>query len=86
MKTFARITAVLLIIFGILIVLAVIALGLIGAFREVLRLTGTLPPAHGAGLAGLVSLLFFLGYGLLVTGMGQGLYLLAGIASRSHAS
>ncbi len=82
MRTLARITAVILVIVGILIILSTLSLAVIGAFRDALRLEGTLPAGRGVGLAGVLSLLFFLGYGILVMGMGQGLYLLADLASR----
>ncbi len=82
MKTFARIAGALLIVFGLLIVLGSISLGVLGGIRDALRLAGSLPAARGAGLTGLLFLLFFLGYGLLVTGIGEGLFLIADLSAR----
>ncbi len=82
MKTFARITGALLIVFGLLIVLGAISLGVLGGLRDALRLAGALPAGRWAGLTGLLFLLFFLGYGLRVTGMGQGPFLIADLSAR----
>ncbi len=84
MKTFARFTGWILIVFGILIIFGTLTLGFIGGLRDVLRVAGTIPAGRGVGAVGLLSLLLLLGYGLLVRGVGQGLHLLAGIASRPH--
>ncbi len=81
MKTWARITGVLLIVFGLSIVLSAIAFGILGGIRDALQFAGSMPTGRGLGLAGLLLLLFYLGNGLLVTGMGQGLYLLTNPSS-----
>ncbi len=82
MKTFARFTGWILIVFGILIIVVALAFGFIGGLRDLLRVAGTFPAGRGIGPTGLLSLILLLGYGLLVSGVGQGLHLLAGIASR----
>ena len=72
----------ILIVFGLLIIVSSLSTGAIGGLRDLLRVAGTMPVGRGAGVAGLLSILFFLGHGLLVTGLGEGLYLLADLASR----
>ncbi len=86
MKTLARITGVILIVLGILTIVSALALGVVGGVRDALRLAGSLPAARGAGLTAFVVLSVFLGHGVLLAGVGQGLWLLADIASRSHLS
>ena len=69
MKTFARITAVILIIFGILVMLGGLTMGVIGIVRAASRAVGTAPlqpelrVAGGAlfgGLGGLILVIFIL--------------------------
>ncbi len=70
--------------FGPLIILSAVSLGVLGGIRDALRLAGSLPAGRGVGVTGLLLLLFFLGYGLLVTGMGEGLFLLANLTDHPH--
>lgn len=65
----------ILIVFGLLIIVSAFTVGAIGGLRNLLGVAGTVPTGRGAGVAGLLFILFFLGHGLLVTGLGEGLYL-----------
>jgi len=69
-------------VFGLLIVVSSLTIGAIGRLRDLLRVAGTVPPGRGAGVARLPFTLFFLGYGFLVAGLGEGPYLLADFVSR----
>lgn len=83
MKTFARITAIVLIVVGLLVVISAIFAGF-GAAR-----LGGIPrlgaPRFGFAFGLLVGgALFF--QGLTLTALGQGLYLLAEITTTAHDS
>jgi hypothetical protein len=82
MNTIARITAVVLIILGILVMLGGLALGVTGAVRSILGVASAARPLRETGVAGLLLVAYIFTHGLLVTGAGEGLYLLAGIASK----
>ena len=70
MKTFAQITGVILIGFGLLIIVCAVTLGAAGGSRDLLHLAGTLPMGRGAGIAGLLFILLIFGHGLLPTALG----------------
>jgi len=91
MKTMARITAVILIVFGIIVVLSGITLGVIGVVRAGSRALGisTLPPGLRAasgglsgGLGGLFLVVFIFIQGLMICATGEGLYLLAKLTEK----
>ncbi len=84
MKTFARITGVLLVAFGLLTILSALGLGILGGIRDALRLAGIRPVGRGAGIGGLLLLLFFVGQGVLFAGAGQALILLARLAPQTR--
>ncbi len=81
MRSLARITAVFLIAIGVLVLLTTLGLGALGVLRPVLRVAGTGALGRGAGVAGVLSLVFCVGYGLLLMGVGEGLYLTAVLGS-----
>ncbi len=76
MKTLARITGVILIALGLLVIISSLILGVLGGVRDALRLAESLPIARGAGLTGLLLLVFALGHGFLLAGVGEALWLL----------
>jgi hypothetical protein len=92
MKTFARITAVILIIFGILVMLGGLTTGVIGIVRAGSRALGAAPlqPALRAagggllfgGLGGLILVIFIVIQGLMIVATGEGLFLLANLAGK----
>jgi hypothetical protein len=91
MKTLARITAVILIIFGILVMLGGLTLGVIGIVRAGSRALGAAPlqPALRAasgglfgGLGGLILVIFIVIQGLLIVATGEGLFLLANLSEK----
>ena len=91
MKTFARITAVILIIFGILVMLGGLTTGVIGIVRAGSRALGATPlqPAPRAtggglfgGLGGLILVIFIVIQGLMIVATGEGLFLLANLSER----
>ena len=91
MKTFARITAVILIIFGILVMLGGLTLGVIGIARAGSRTLGAAPlqPVLRAvggglfgGLGGLILVIFILIQGLMIVATGEGLFLLANLSEK----
>ena len=84
MKTFARITAIVLIILGILIIFGGLALGVTGVIRSVMTAaTAARPlPVRAGGANGLLLLAFIFVEGLTVTALGEGLFLLAEIARK----
>ena len=91
MKTFARITAVILIIFGILVMLGGLTTGVIGIVRAGSRALGAAPlqPALRAaggglfgGLGGLILVIFIVIQGLMIVATGEGLFLLANLSEK----
>ena len=91
MKTLARITAVILIIFGILVMLGGLTMGIIGIVRAGSRALGAAPlqPALRAasgglfgGLGGLILVIFIVIQGLMIVATGEGLFLLANLSER----
>ena len=91
MKTFARITAVILIIFGILVMLGGLTMGVIGIVRAGSRALGAAPlqPALRAaggglfgGLGGLILVIFIVIQGLMIVATGEGLFLLANLSEK----
>ena len=91
MKTLARITAVILIIFGIIIMLSGVTMGVIGIVRASSHALGaaSAQPAlrfAGAGmlggLGGLILVIFIVIQGFMIIATGEGLYLLANVAEK----
>ena len=82
MKTFARITAIILIISGLLILLGGLALGVTGVIRSVMNVAVAAPPLRAGGANGLLLLAFIFVEGLTVMALGEGLFLLADIAHK----
>jgi len=90
MKTLARITAVILIILGIIIMLSGLTMGVIGMVRAGSRALGAAPIQPGFrvagglanGLGGLILVLFVFIQGLMIIATGEGLYLLANISAK----
>ncbi|MFZ1041092.1 MAG: hypothetical protein WCA79_09915 [Anaerolineales bacterium] len=91
MKTLARITAVILIIFGILVMLGGLTMGVIGIVRAGSRALGAAPlqPALRAaggglfgGLGGLILVIFIVIQGLMIIATGEGLFLLANLSEK----
>ena len=91
MKTFARITAVILIIFGILVMLSGLTMGVIGIVRAGSHALGAAPlqPALRAasgglfgGLGGLILVIFIVIQGLMIVATGEGLFLLANLSEK----
>ena len=92
MKTLARITAVILIIYGILIMLGGLSMGIIGIVRAGSRALGAVPfqpalrAADGglfAGLGGLILVIFIVIQGLMIVATGEGLFLLASLSEKT---
>ena len=91
MKTLARITAVILIIIGILVMLGGLTMGVIGIVRAGSRALGAAPvqPALRAasgglfgGLGGLILVIFIVIQGLMIVATGEGLFLLANLSEK----
>jgi hypothetical protein len=91
MKTLARITAVILIIFGILVMLSGLTMGIIGIVRagsHALSATPIQPGLRAAGgglfggFGGLILVIFVLIQGLMIVATGEGLYLLAKLSEK----
>jgi hypothetical protein len=82
MKTFARITAIVLIVIGILLLFVGVALGVTGVVRSLMNVTTAVSPLRGSGAIGLILLAFIFVEGLTVTAIGEGLFLLADIANK----
>lgn len=89
MKTLARITAVILIIFGILVMLSGLTMGVIGIVRAGSRALGATPIQPGlrvagalSGLGGLILVIFILLQGLMIIATGEGLFLLADLSGK----
>jgi len=95
MKTLARITAVVLIIIGIIIMLSGVTIGVIGLVRAGSRALGTTPLQPGpraagaglfGGLGGLILVIFIVIQGLMIIATGEGLYLLANLSEKTIPS
>ena len=92
MKTLARITAVILIIFGIIVMLSGVTLGIVGIVRAGSRALGATPIQPGirvagaggmlSGLGGLILVIFIVIQGLMIVATGEGLYLLAKLSEK----
>ena len=82
MKTFARITAIVLIVIGILLLFGGVVLGVTGLVRSLMNVTAAVRPVRGSGAIGLILLAFIFVEGLTVTALGEGLFLLADIANK----
>jgi len=91
MKTLARITSVILIIFGILVMLSGLTMGVIGIVHAGSRALGATPLQPGlrlaggglfGGLGGLILVIFILIQGLMIVATGEGLYLLANVTEK----
>ncbi len=85
MKTIARITAIILIVLGILVMLGGIATGIGGALhfgQRALNGSGTAPARTGGLLGGTALAIILFIQGVMVIATGEGLYLLADLASR----
>ncbi len=86
MNTIARITAVILIILGILVMLGGIVTVGLGAIRSGQRAFSAAParPAAGLGvlLTGIGFAIFLFVQGMIVIATGEGLYLLAAVARK----
>jgi hypothetical protein len=82
MKTFARITAIILIITGILILFGGLALGITGSIRFLMNATPAARTLRAGGPIGLITLAFVSIEGLSVSALGEGLYLLADISNK----
>lgn len=82
MKTLARITGVILSVLGLLVIVSALILGVIGGGRDALHIAGSPPVSLRAGATALPLLVLMLGHGVLLAGVGEGLCLLADLASR----
>jgi hypothetical protein len=82
MKTFARITAIIMIITGILILFGGLALGITGTIRFLTNTVAAARPLRTGGAIGLVAIAFVFVEGLSVTALGEGLYLLTDITNK----
>jgi hypothetical protein len=83
MKTFARITAIVLIITGILLLFGGLALGVTGTIRAITNTTATAArPLRAGGSLGLLLIVFIFVEGLTVTALGEGLFLIADVANK----
>ncbi len=86
MNTIARITAISLIILGILVMLGGAATGVIGAVRSGQHALSSASARPAAGLGGLLTgiglAIFLFVQGMLVVATGEGLYLLADLARK----
>ncbi len=90
MNTIARITAIILIILGILVMLGGVATVVVGAVRSGQRTLSAAPARPAAGLGGLLTgiglAIFLFVQGMIVIATGEGLYLLADLARRMPSS
>jgi hypothetical protein len=77
MNTFARITAFILILLGILILIGGLVLGVTGALHALMNTSTAARPLRAGGSIGLIAVVFIFAEGLTVTAIGEGLYLLA---------
>jgi predicted PurR-regulated permease PerM len=83
MITIARITAIVLIILGMLVMLGGVAVGVTGAIHAGLRAANVSSvPMRAGGIGGVLLVVFIFVQGLMVTATGEGLYLLAQLAGK----
>jgi hypothetical protein len=87
MKTLARITTIMLVIFGILAMLGGMIMGVVGVVRAGVHALSAAPIVPGArlvggGLGGLVVLILVFIQGLMCLAAGEGLYMLANMAGK----
>jgi len=86
MNTIARITAIILIILGILVMLGGVATVVVGLARSGQHALSVAPVRPGAGLVGLLTgfglAIFLFIQGMIVIATGEGLYLLADLARK----
>jgi len=91
MKNLAYITSMVLIVFGILVMLGALTLGVINTVRTGSRAFAASPVQPGLRLAGggligwlggLILTIFILIQGLMVVALGEGLYLLANLSGK----
>jgi len=82
MKTFARITAIVLIVIGILLLFGGVVLGLTGVARSLMNVTAAARPLRAGGAISLILLAFIFVEGLTVIAIGEGLFLLADVANK----
>lgn len=85
METFSRITAMLLIITGILIILGCLALGATGTIRFLINIPAAAHPLRAGGSLGLIVLSIIFIQGLTITALGEGLYLLGDVVIKQPA-
>ncbi len=89
MNTIARITAIILIILGILVMLGGAATVVVGLARSGQHALSVAPARSGAGLGGLLTgiglAIFLFVQGMIVIAAGEGLYLLADLARKMPA-
>ncbi len=82
MSTIARITAIVLVVLGIIILFSGLAIGVTGAIRTMMNAASAARPLRAGGLTGLFVIAFIITHGLLMSAAGEGLYLLAGLSRR----
>ena len=91
MKTFAYITAVIMIIIGLIVMFGGLTLGIIGIVNAGSRALGATPVQPGlrfaatglfGRLGGLILLVFVLIQGLMIVAVGEGLFLLADLTGK----
>ena len=82
MKTLARITAVVLIVVGILGMLSALAAGTTGVVRSLMAFGAAARPVRAGGFVSLLLVAYLFTQGLVVMGIGEGLYTLAALANK----
>ena len=83
MKTFSRITAIVLIVLGILVLLAGLTTAILGSILSGLHLVQAAQPLRFGGLGVSLAMgIFFFIQGMFITAVGQGLYLLTDMSSK----
>jgi hypothetical protein len=82
MNSFARITALVLIVLGILIIAGGFALGVTGVVRALMNITTVARPLRAGNSLGLILVVYMFIEGLTVTAIGEGLYLLADLPNK----
>ena len=86
MKTIARITAIILIAFGLFIILGGATLAVTGTLHAIMNTTAAVRPLQGGRVIGLIAIGFIFVDGLSIIGIGEGLYLLGDLVSKSQAA
>ena len=84
MNTFARITAFVLILLGILLILGSLGLGATCVVRAIFNTSAAARPLRMGGSIGLIAVALVFVQGLTVTAIGEGLYLLADLPNKLH--